>query len=139
MRLEMAPADDSTRIQIQNRRQVNEAGSNPDVSDIGDPDLVDSAHLTVLDEVRIYRQRVAGIGRTYKRAPGDGPEPELSHHAAYTFLIHIKTTAFQRASEPPISVARKFLVNAFDLLTQVFILVVTTFSVLFVGFVIKRA
>jgi hypothetical protein len=108
-------------------------------TDIGDPDLVDSAHLTVLDEVRIYRQRMAGIGRTYKRAPRDGLEPELFHHAAYTFLIHVKTTAFQRASEAPISVARKFLVNAFDLLTQVFILVVTTFSVLFVGFVIKRA
>ena len=39
------PANDPTRIQIQNRRQINEAGSNPDVSDIGDPDLVDSAHL----------------------------------------------------------------------------------------------
>jgi hypothetical protein len=48
-------------------------------------------------------------------------------------------TAFQLTGDPPISVARKFLVNAFDLLTQLLILVVTTLSMLFVGFVVKRA
>jgi hypothetical protein len=47
--------------------------------------------------------------------------------------------AFQLTFDPPISVARKFLVNAFDELTQLFILIVTTFLMVFVGFVIKRA
>jgi len=51
----------------------------------------------------------------------------------------LKATAFQLTGYSPISVARKFLVNAFDLLTQLFILVITTLSMLFVGFVVKRA
>jgi len=48
-------------------------------------------------------------------------------------------TAFQLTFYAPISVARKFLVNAFDELTQFRVLVVTTLPMLFVGFVVKRA
>ena len=48
-------------------------------------------------------------------------------------------TAFQLTFYPPISVARKLLVNAFDELTQLLVLVVTTLSMLFVGLVVKRA
>jgi hypothetical protein len=48
-------------------------------------------------------------------------------------------TAFQLTFYPPISVARKFLVNAFDLLTQLLVLVFTTLSMLLVRFVVKRA
>jgi len=51
----------------------------------------------------------------------------------------LNAATFQLTFYPSISVARKFLVNAFDLLTQLLVLVVTTISVLFVGFVIKRA
>jgi hypothetical protein len=46
-------------------------------------------------------------------------------------------TAFQLTFYPPISVARKLLVNAFDELTQLLVLVVTTVSMLFVRFVVK--
>jgi hypothetical protein len=100
--------------------------------------LIDSAHLAVLGEIGIDRQRMAGIGRPHKRAPRDGPQPELFHHATYAFLIHFQATTFQRTRYPPIAVARKFLVNAFDLLTQLLVLIVTTFSLL-VGFVVERA
>jgi hypothetical protein len=82
---------------------------------------------------------VAGIGGTHKRAPGDGLQPELLHHATYTFLIHLKATAFQLTGYPPIAVAWKFFVNAFDLLTHLLILVVSTLSMLFVGLVVERA
>jgi len=51
----------------------------------------------------------------------------------------VKTTAFQLTRYSPISVARKFPVNAFDLLTQFLVLVGTTLAMLFVGFVVKRA
>src|SRR5437867_5542375 len=107
--------------------------------DIGDPDLVDGADLPVFDEIGIHRQSVAGIGRTHKGAPRDGLQPELLHDATYTFLVHFTATAFQLTFYSAISVAREFLLNAFDLLTQLLVLVVTTFSVRFVGFVVKRA
>src|SRR5437870_6898653 len=119
--------------------QVDEAGSDPNVSNIGDPDLVDGVHLTVLDEIGIDRQSVAGIGRTHKRPPRDGLQPELLHHAAYTFLVHFMATAFQFTFYPAISVAREFRLNAFDVLTELLVLAVTTLSMLFVRFVIKRA
>jgi hypothetical protein len=101
--------------------------------------LVDGADLTVLDEIGIDRQSVAGIGRTHKRAPRDGLQPELLHHATYAFLVHFMATAFQFSFHPPIPIARKFRLNAFDLLTQLLVLVVTTLPMLFVGFVVKRA
>jgi len=48
-------------------------------------------------------------------------------------------TAFQLTGDPAISVARKLLVNAFDVLTELLVLAVTTLSMLFVRLVIKRA
>jgi heme/copper-type cytochrome/quinol oxidase subunit 1 len=51
----------------------------------------------------------------------------------------MNATALQFTFYPPISVARKSLVNAFDLLAQSLVIVFTTFSMLFVGFVVKRA
>jgi hypothetical protein len=48
-------------------------------------------------------------------------------------------TALQFSFYPPVSVARKFFVNAFDELTQFLVLIVTTLPMLFVGFVVKRA
>jgi hypothetical protein len=55
------------------------------------------------------------------------------------FFVHLKATAFQLTLYPPISIARKFLVNAVDELTQLLVLIVTTLSILFVGFVVERA
>jgi len=51
----------------------------------------------------------------------------------------LNAATFQLTFYPSISVARKFLVNAFDLLTQFIVLVVTTLVMLFVRFVIKGA
>jgi hypothetical protein len=48
-------------------------------------------------------------------------------------------TAFQFSFYPPIPIAWKFFMNAFDELTQFLVLVVTTLPMLFVGFVVKRA
>ena len=95
--------------------------------------------MPVFDEIGINRQSVAGIGRPHKGAPRDGLQPELLHDATYRFLVHFMATAFQLTFYPPISVARKFLVNAFDELTQLLVLVVTTLSMLFVGLVVKPA
>jgi hypothetical protein len=41
--------------------------------------------------------------------------------------------------DTPISVAWKLFVNAFDLLSQLVVLVVATLAILLVGFVVKRA
>jgi len=51
----------------------------------------------------------------------------------------MNATAFQFTLYPPIAVARKSLVNAFDLLAQLLVNVVATFSILLVGFVVERA
>jgi hypothetical protein len=51
----------------------------------------------------------------------------------------LNAAAFQLTRYTPISVAREVSVYALDLLPQLLVLVVTTLSVLFVRFVIKRA
>src|SRR4026207_631188 len=65
-----SPTDNFAGVEIQNRRQINEAGTNPNVSDVGNPDLVHSTYLTVLEQVPIDRQRVVGIGGAGGAAPG---------------------------------------------------------------------
>jgi hypothetical protein len=48
-------------------------------------------------------------------------------------------TALQFTLNTPIAIAGKLLVNTFDLLTQRFVLVIATLSMLLVGLVVKRA
>jgi hypothetical protein len=48
-------------------------------------------------------------------------------------------TAFQLASDAPITVARKLLMNAFDLLPQILIVVFTTTAMPRIGLVVIAA
>jgi hypothetical protein len=51
----------------------------------------------------------------------------------------LNAAAFQLTRYTPISVARKLFVYAVDLLSQLLVFVVATFSMVFVGFIVKRA
>src|SRR5215467_3987454 len=133
------PTDDSPRVQVHDRRQIDKTGTDADVSDVGDPDLINRSDLTVLDPVGMDRQSVSRIGGRHPCTPGNGLQIELLHDPANALFIHPEAAARQLISDPPVTIARKFLVNLFDLLTQLLILLLTTSSMLRVRFVVKAA
>lgn len=112
---------------------------NPDVGEIRRPDLVNRSQSPILDQVRVNRQRVTGIGRPHECPPGNRFQAELLHHPANPFVVHAVATAFQLASNAPIAVARKLLLNAFDLLPQILIAVFMTAAMLRIELVVIAA
>jgi hypothetical protein len=57
------PAHDSARKEIQDYGQVDEAGANPDVGDVGYPHLVDSGDAPAWQKILGVAEVVVGIGR----------------------------------------------------------------------------
>jgi hypothetical protein len=51
----------------------------------------------------------------------------------------VNSSAFQLTRYTPISVARKLFVYALDLLPQLLVVVIAPVSMVFVGFIVKRA
>src|SRR6266496_3118503 len=133
------PTDDPARIEIQQGGQVNEAGTNPNVSEIRDPDFVNGSDLATLNQIRINRQCMGRIGSPHEGPPRDWPQTELFHHPSNPFLIHCLAAPFQLTADSPIAVARKVFVNAFDLLAQLVVVGFTPATMLRIGFVVIAA
>ena len=79
------------------------------------------------------------IGRAYECAPGDWPQPELLHDATNALLVDSDAATLQLPRDTTIAIAWKVLVDAFDLLPQLLVLIVATLSMQLVGFVVERA
>jgi hypothetical protein len=93
----------------------------------------------MLHEIQTHRQSMTRIGRADEGAPGDWPQPELLHDATNALLVDSDATTLQLTRDTTIAIAWKFLVNTLDLLAQLLVLIITTLSMLLVGFVVKRA
>jgi len=130
------PADDFTGIQIQDRSKINEAGPDSDVGNIGNPHLIDRIDLPLFEKIPINRQVVIGIGGLGEPSPGNGPEIKLLHDPPDTFGIDPDTGSVQRPLDAAIAIAGKLAMNAFDLLTQLLILVTKSLGMFQVGLVV---
>ena len=133
------PADNFARIEIQNRSQINKAGTNPDVSNIRDAHLIHCAYLPLPKQVRIDRQGVIGIGGSNKRAPGNRPQTELFHDATDAFSIPANPSSFELPHDAAIAITGEFFMNLFYLLTKLLIFVVTLLGVFRVGLIVVAA
>ena len=83
-------------------------------------------------------QSMTRIVGAYECAPGDRPQPELLHDATNALLVDLDAATLQLTRDTTIAVAWKVLVDAFDLLPQL-VLLVATLSMQLVGFVVERA
>jgi hypothetical protein len=110
------PANDLTGIQIQDRRQIDEAGLDSDVGDIGNPDLIDLIDLPFLEKIPKDRQVVIGIGGFGKPTPSNGPEIKLLHDPPDTLGIHPDSNSLQRPFDAAIAIGGKLAMNALNLL-----------------------
>jgi hypothetical protein len=73
------PAPDTAGEQVHQHRQIYELLLQPDVGDVGHPDLIRTNDLQALDEVRVARERVVAVG---------GPGPPCGRRAAEAHLVH---------------------------------------------------
>ena len=133
------PADNLAGIEIQNRCQIDEAGTNADVSDVGHPNLIDRTHLSFFDQIGINRQRMTGIGRSDEPAPGDGPKTELIHHTPNPFGIDRSSTTIQFTLDSAIPIARKLGMNIVDLTAKFLIFGIPFLSAPPIGLVVVTA
>jgi hypothetical protein len=84
-------------------------------------------------------QSMMGVCGADKRAPGNGPQTEFLHDAPDTFFVDGDPAALQRACNTAVTVAGKFALNTFDLMTKLFILVADGLLMLFVWPVVEAA
>lgn len=133
------PTDNFSGVEIQNRSQINEGGSNPDVGNIPDPHGVDRANLAFLKQIRMDRQGVTRVGGSNERAPGNRPQTELFHDAPNAFTIDLNPAALELSLDTAIAVPGELFMNLFDLLTKLLILVVTFLGVFGIGLVVVAA
>jgi hypothetical protein len=82
---------------------------------------------------------VAGIGGPDEPPPENWPQTEHFHDAPNTFGIGGNPVPLELALDPTVAIAGEFLLNVFDLLTKLFILVNTSPSMFGIGPVIEAA
>jgi hypothetical protein len=95
--------------------------------------------LALFDEVRKNRQRMTRIRRPYEAPPGYRSQTELLHHTAKPRFADFPPATFQFRLHSSITIARKLLVNAFDLLAQFLVVAFAPASMLRIGFVVIGA
>jgi len=133
------PADDLTGIQIQDRSQINEAGLDSDVSNIGNPHLIDPIDLPFLEKIPKDRQVVTGIGGFGKPSPGNGPETKLLHDPPETLGIDPDSVSMQSPLDAAIAIGGKLAMNSLNLPAQLLILVLKSLGMLQIGLVVVAA
>src|SRR5262249_10659728 len=93
----------------------------------------------ILEQIRIYRQRMAGVGCWHKCPPSDWSQAELLHHTSNALGVNGKTAAIQLHDHTTIAIPGEFLVHTFYLLSQFLVLGIATLPLAPIGFVVKRA
>jgi hypothetical protein len=87
VRVEVArdlPADDAPRVQVEDDREVHEAGDGAQVGQVRDPDLVRRRHLELaLDQIRCDGVRVPRLRRGDEAAPRARVQTGLAHQARH--------------------------------------------------------
>src|ERR1039458_9137520 len=99
------PPDHLPRITIQNHSQVDELSLQPDVSDIGHPELIDSGQLHAPRQIQIDLQRVLGIRGRYELPRLHRQQVILPHDSRYPLVVYPHPTALQLGGNASIAIA----------------------------------
>jgi hypothetical protein len=114
-RAAQCPADDTAGIGVQHDCQVNEFHLQPNVGDVGHPQLIDAAQRKISRQIRIHAMGVIGV-RRYRdelRA-AQAQEVVLAHDAADALVVHHPTPPAQFRSHASPAIARPFQRDLLD-------------------------
>ena len=90
---------------IQHHRQIYELAAQPDVGDVGHPQLVRPLYLQVRRVVGVHRQRVFGFRRHHELALPQREQIVLLHQPQHAFVVRREARVTQRRGDPPVAVA----------------------------------
>ena len=71
-------ADHAPGPRIEDHREIDEAAQDPDVGDVGDPQLIGAIGVDVLGAVGEDRPVVAAVGGPHEAAPGTDTQVSLA-------------------------------------------------------------
>jgi hypothetical protein len=118
------PADHSPREGIQYDSQIDELRLQPDVSDVGDPELVDAGRLHRPGRVRVDRLIVVRVrGDDGELSPPQAEQIVLPHDPVNPLMIHSPAAIVQFTCDAGPAVKRKLKRDPLDLVTQIQILI----------------
>src|SRR5450759_5130581 len=112
------PANRPPRKRVQHHRQVNELFQQPDVRDVGPPELVDSAHHQRRRQVRIHFQPVGGVGRRHKLTLPQTEQVVFPHQPLHPFAVDRQAATAQLRRDPPAAIGRPLQRHALHLVAQ---------------------
>jgi hypothetical protein len=112
------PADHAPRVGIQNHRQVDELHCQPDVGDVGPPELIDAGQRHLSRQVRIHPQRVIGVRGHHEFPFPQAQQVVFAHQPLHALAVHRPLTPLQFRGDPPAAIRRPLQRDLLDLVAQ---------------------
>lgn len=98
------PAANRTSENVHEHGQVDELMPQPDVGDVGDPNVIRPRNFQVFDEVRIAWEGVVAVGGALAALGRSTVDAEFLHPAADAFGVHRPAEPAHHGGEPAIAV-----------------------------------
>src|SRR5215470_2251498 len=103
------PAHNLAREPVQNHRQIHELGAQPDVRDVGYPELIDPGQRHPPRQVQIDLQSMIGIRGGHERLGLNRQQVVFPHDPPDAFVVHQHSSPPQLGRHPPITIAPPML------------------------------
>ena len=113
------PADHAARVSVQNHRQEDELLAQPDVGDIGPPELIDAGQHHVPRQVRVDLAAVVGIGGHDELPLPHAQQIVLAHQPVDPLRVHRPAAPAQFRGDPRPPVAGPFQRDPLDRVAQI--------------------
>ena len=98
------PAHAAARPNIEDRRQGDKGGRQPDGGEVGDPRLVQAVHRQLAQQVRVAGEAMPGVGRDDEAAFELAQQRFLAHDAQDALGIDAPALTAERMGDPPVAV-----------------------------------
>ena len=79
----------------------------PDVGDVGDPQLIGTVGVDVLGAIGEDRPVVVAVGGPHEAAPGTDTQVSLAHDSRHPLVVHRPALALELRGDAAIAVARE--------------------------------
>src|SRR4030042_2030502 len=104
---------------VQDRRQIDEAGPDANIGDIGKPHLVQAADISPFDEIGIPGEAVFAVGGFRPAALDPAEQIALPHQPPYLLVVYQPPVSLQLLRYPPVALGGKLKTDSLDAVYEV--------------------
>jgi hypothetical protein len=95
-------------VPIQNHREVYELGLQPDVGNVGHPELVGASRFHLPGQIRIHPPVMVGICCRHELSAAQTKQIVLPHDPVDPVVVYLPAAPLQLSRDPPSPVGRPF-------------------------------